>query len=66
MVHLRYLVVFHLKVIICYNVTLPHTYGCHLKKFNLWDNNYQKKIHGSQNYFNHMDSQCLVNTTNFI
>jgi hypothetical protein len=25
--HLTYLVIFHLKVIVCQNVNLPHTYG---------------------------------------
>ncbi len=27
MSHLTYLVIFHLKVIVCQNVNLPHTYG---------------------------------------
>ncbi len=25
--HLTYLIIFHLKVIVCQNVNLPHTYG---------------------------------------
>ncbi len=27
MTHLTYLVIFHLKVIVCQNVNLPHIYG---------------------------------------
>jgi hypothetical protein len=27
MAHLTYLVIFHLKMIVCQNVNLPHTYG---------------------------------------
>jgi hypothetical protein len=27
MTHLAYLVIFHLKMIVCQNVNLPHTYG---------------------------------------
>jgi len=38
MSHLTYLVIFHLKVIVCQNVNLPHTYGhCPQKHpFVLW------------------------------
>ncbi len=32
MIHLTYLVIFHLKVIICQNVNLQHTYGHHPQK----------------------------------
>ncbi len=32
MTHLTYLVILHLKVIVCENVNLPHTYGHCLKK----------------------------------
>jgi hypothetical protein len=27
MAHLTYLVIFHLKIIVCQNINLPHTYG---------------------------------------
>jgi hypothetical protein len=32
MAHLTYLVIFHLKVIVCQNVNLPHTYVHHFEK----------------------------------
>jgi hypothetical protein len=38
MAHLTYLVIFHLKMIICHNVNLSHTYGHHHEKhsFVIW------------------------------
>jgi hypothetical protein len=35
MTHLTYLVIFHLKMTICQNVKLPHTYGHHPKNTHL-------------------------------
>jgi hypothetical protein len=32
MTHLTYFVIFHLKVIVCQNVNLPHVYGYSPKK----------------------------------
>ncbi len=37
MAHCTYLVIFHLKVIICENFNLPHIYGHHLKKKTICD-----------------------------
>jgi hypothetical protein len=36
--HLTYIVIFHLKVIVCQNVNLPHTYGHNPQKhpFVIW------------------------------
>jgi hypothetical protein len=38
MIHLTYLVIFHLEVIVCQNVNLSHTYGHHPQKhpFMIW------------------------------
>ncbi len=56
MTHLTDLVIFHLKVTVCQNVDLSHTYGdCPQKHPFLYDN-YQT-FHGSQIYSNHMKSQ---------
>jgi hypothetical protein len=41
MVHLIFLVIFHLKVIFCQNFNLPHIYGCQPKKTQLWYDNCQ-------------------------
>jgi hypothetical protein len=41
MTHLTYLVIFHLKMIVCQNVNLQHTYGHHLQKHPFVDDNYQ-------------------------
>ncbi len=32
MTHFTYLVIFHLKMIVCQNVNLPHIYGQHPQK----------------------------------
>jgi len=32
MAHLTYFIIFHLKMIVCQNVNLPHTCGHHLEK----------------------------------
>jgi hypothetical protein len=38
MTHFKYIVLFHLKVVIVKNVNLPHTYDYHLQKhpFVIW------------------------------
>jgi hypothetical protein len=41
MTHVTYLVIFHLKMIVCQNVNLPHIDGHHPQKTHLWYNNYQ-------------------------
>jgi hypothetical protein len=41
MANLIYLVIFHLKVIVCQNVNLTHAYGHHPKNICLWYDNYQ-------------------------
>jgi hypothetical protein len=41
MTHLKYLIIFHLKVIVCQNVNLPHTYGHCPQNTHLWYDNYQ-------------------------
>jgi hypothetical protein len=66
MTHFTYLVIFHLKLIICRNVNLPHTYGHRLKKYQfviwkLWNSS-----HSSQIYSSHTKSECLVDIKNFI
>jgi hypothetical protein len=36
MAHLTYFVIFNLKMIICSNVNLSHTYGHCIEKLNMW------------------------------
>jgi hypothetical protein len=66
MTHITYIFIFHLKVIVCQNVNLLHTYGHRPQKhpFVIWY--LSNSSHGSQTYSNHMESQCLVDTINFI
>ncbi len=64
--HFTYLVIFHLKMIVCQNINLPHIYNYRPQKhaFVIWE--LLNSSHGSQTYSNHMESQCLINITNFI
>ncbi len=63
---ITFLVISHLKLIICQKFNLPYTYGHCLKKhqFVIWW--LSNSSHGSQIYSNHMESQCLIDITNFI
>jgi len=41
MAHLAYLIIFHLKMIVCQNANLSHTYGHYPEKIKLWYDNYE-------------------------
>jgi hypothetical protein len=64
MAHLTYLIIFHLKMIVCQNVNLPHTYGHDPKTTHLWYDNYQI-IHMTPKLIP-MEWQCLGDATNFM
>jgi hypothetical protein len=53
MAHFIFLAMFHLKMILCQNFNLPHTYGHYFEKKNSfliwWLSNFS---HGSQTYYN--------------
>jgi hypothetical protein len=64
--HFTYFVIFHLKVIVCQNVNLPHTYDHNPQKhpFVIWQ--LLKFSHSSQTYSNHMKSQFLIDNKKII
>ncbi len=66
MVHSTYLVIFHLKMIICENFNLLCTYDYHPKKTLICDLIIIKIFTWFTNLFQSYESQCLVNIANFI
>jgi hypothetical protein len=66
MAHFTYLVIFHLKIIICQMLIYHILMVIALTNTHLWYNNYQT-VHMAHIFIpNHMESQCLVDITNFI
>jgi hypothetical protein len=66
MAHLTFLVIYHLKVIVCQNFNLSHTYSYCLEKNHLWCDNYQT-FHIAHKHIQIIWNQNIsYNITNFI
>jgi len=66
MAHFTYLVIFHLKMIVCQMLIYHIFMVIASKNIHLWYNHYQTFYMAHKFIPNHMESQCLVNITNFI
>jgi hypothetical protein len=66
MVHLTFIVVFHLKIIVNQNVNLPHIVWSLPQKQFICDMIIIKLFIWLTNLIQQMESQCLIDITNFI